>query len=70
MRKNKKISITKNNIESTMNELFEDNIDYIKNDKNERGNLKIKFEIIYPNRILVPEEIIAITDIFKKYDLK
>jgi DnaJ-class molecular chaperone len=42
----------------------------LKNDKNERGNLKIKFEIIYPNRILVPEEIIAITDIFKKYDLK
>jgi DnaJ-class molecular chaperone len=42
----------------------------LKNEKNERGNLKIKFEIIYPNRILVPEEIIAITDILKKYDLK
>ena len=42
----------------------------LKNEKNERGNLKIKFEIIYPNRILVPEEITAINDIFKKYDLK
>ena len=42
----------------------------LKNEKGERGNLKIKFEIIYPNRVLVPEEIIAITDIFKKYDLK
>jgi molecular chaperone DnaJ len=42
----------------------------LKNEKGERGNLKIKFEIIYPNRVLVPEEIIVLTDIFKKYDLK
>ena len=39
----------------------------LKNEKNERGNLKIKFEIIYPDRMLTSEEIIAISDIrFKK----
>jgi molecular chaperone DnaJ len=42
----------------------------LKNEKNERGNLKIKFEIIYPEQILTPEEIIAITDTLKKCNLK
>lgn len=38
MKKNKKISVTVNNIESVMNELFEDNIDYIKNDDNNNND--------------------------------
>ena len=42
----------------------------LKNEKNERGNLKIKFEIIYPDRMLTSEEIIAISDTFKKCNLK
>ena len=42
----------------------------LKNEKNERGNLKIKFEIIYPEQLLTPEEIIAITDTLKKCNLK
>jgi molecular chaperone DnaJ len=42
----------------------------LKNEKNERGNLKIKFEILYSDKILTPEEIIMISDIFKKIDLK
>ena len=42
----------------------------LKNEKNDRGNLKIKFEIIYPDRILTPEEIIAISDTLKKCNLK
>jgi molecular chaperone DnaJ len=42
----------------------------LKNEKNERGNLKIKFEILYSDKILTPEEIIMISDIFKKINLK
>jgi len=45
MRKNKKISVTVNNIESIMNELFEDNIDYIKNDNDDINNNEDKNEI-------------------------
>ena len=39
------------------------------NDKNERGCMKIKFNIIYPDKTLNPDDIISLKENFKKLNL-